>query len=62
MIKKGDIIHIRPEWRDANDDKYIWIATEDQIEGRDSIGIMPLNTGLRFPPVQLVRVTMIDRS
>jgi hypothetical protein len=59
MIKKGDLINILPEWQDKGDDKYIWVAAEDQIEGRNSLRITPINTGLPFPPVQLVRINTI---
>jgi len=33
MIKKGDRIRIKPEWQDPGDDKFIWVALEDEDGG-----------------------------
>lgn len=60
MIKKNDIIRIRPEFRDEGDDSLIWIALEDEDGGR--VRIAPVNTGLKFPPNQIVNTEMIDKA
>jgi len=60
MIKKNDIIRIRPEFQDEGDDSLIWIALEDEDGGR--VRIAPVNTGLKFPPNQIVNTEMIDKA
>ncbi len=60
MIKKNDIIRIRPEFQDEGDDSLIWIALEDEDGGR--VRIAPVNTGLKFPPNQIVKTEMIDKT
>ena len=39
MILKGQGVHIKPEWQDAGDDEFTWIALED--ESGDRVKIMP---------------------
>lgn len=58
MIRKGDTVKIKPEWQDAGDDKFHWIATEDEDRGR--VAIMPTNTGLPIPPWHTVDVAMLE--
>lgn len=54
MIRKGDKIQIRPEWQDAGDCNFNWIAAEDEQNGR--VAIMPLGTGLAIAPSYVVKV------
>jgi hypothetical protein len=42
------------------DDCYIWIALEDEDGGR--VRISPINTGLNFPPNQIVETKMIYKA
>lgn len=56
-FRKGDAIQIKPEWQDEGDDKFVWIATDDEALGR--VTIMPLNTELTYPPWQTVSVDML---
>ena len=58
MIKKGDTVRIRPEWQDPGDDAFMWVALEDEDGGR--VRIAPINTGLEFPPNQVVEVQMLE--
>ena len=58
MIRKGDTITIKPEWRDQDDARFTWVAAADQTG--DRIMITPLGTGLAFPPVQTVRTDMLE--
>jgi hypothetical protein len=58
MIKKGDRIRIKPQWQDPGDDKFIWVALEDEDGGR--VRIAPINTGLTFPPNQVVETSMVE--
>ena len=30
MIKKGDIITIKPQWQDAGDASFTWVARNDE--------------------------------
>jgi hypothetical protein len=54
MIRKGDKIQIKPEWQDAGDDRFEWVAVDDEEQGR--VTIMPLGTGLAIAPTHVVRV------
>lgn len=58
MLKKGDIVKIKPAWQDEGDDSLTWVALEDEDGGR--VRIEPLNTGLRFPPNQVVTTEMVE--
>ena len=33
MIKKGDYLVIKPEWRDAGDEAFIWVARSEPFCG-----------------------------
>ena len=57
-IRKGDTIRIKPEWQDPGDDKFIWVALEDEDGGR--VRIAPTNTGLTFRPNQIVDTNMVE--
>ena len=56
-IHKGDKVSIKPEFQDFGDDKYIFVAVDDMEKGR--VSIMPINTGLSFPPVSIIHDYMI---
>jgi hypothetical protein len=57
MIRKGQIVQILPQWQDSGDDKYTWIAVDDEEKGR--VSITPLGTGLAYPPINTVRIDML---
>ena len=57
-IRQGDTIRIKPEWQDPGDDKFVWVALEDEDGGRERIA--PTNTGLVFPPNQIVDAAMVE--
>lgn len=59
MIKAKDLIRIRPEYQDEGDDSLVWMALEDEDGGR--VRIAPLDTGLKFPPNQVVTTKMIEK-
>ena len=42
MIKKGDIITIKPEWRDARNARFTWVARNDEAHGRVDISAVEL--------------------
>ena len=57
-IRKGDVIRIKPAWQDPGDDKFTWVPIEDEDGGR--VRIAPTNTGLTFPPNQIVDTNMVE--
>ena len=42
VIKKGDIITIKPEWQDAGDASFTWVARNDEEHGRVDISAVEL--------------------
>jgi hypothetical protein len=42
MIKKGDIITMKPEWQDAGDARFTWVARNDEEYGRVDISVVEL--------------------
>lgn len=57
MIKKGDRIDILPQWQDAGDANYVWVATDDEENGR--ITICPISMQISIKPRSTVDVSMI---
>lgn len=57
MIRKGDEVTIKPEWRDRGDEEFAWVACDNEEKGR--LTIAPINTGLAIPPRQTVSVDML---
>ena len=60
MIRKGDEVTIKPEWRDQGDEEFTWVACDDEEKGR--VTITPVNTGLAIPPRQTVNVEMLKQN
>jgi len=58
MIHKRDIVYIKPEFMDEGDEKFTWIAIDDEEKGR--VTISPLNLGLSIIPRQVVDVFMLN--
>ena len=61
MIKKGDIITIKPQWQDAGDASFTWVARNDEENGRVDISAVEL-AYMAIWPVQTVRSDMIEAS
>lgn len=59
MIRQGDAIRIRPEFQDPGDDRYPWVALEDEDGGR--VRISPRIPGLVIQPNQVVLVDWIEK-
>lgn len=57
MICKGQKVHIKPEWQDAGDEEFTWIAIEDEDGGR--VKISPVMPDLTYPPVSVVETRML---
>ena len=53
-------MHILPQWQDPGDAEYIWIAVEDESDGR--VTITPVNYALRFKPQYVVRTDMLEKG
>ncbi len=58
MIKRGDVVRIKPEWQDKGDDKFVYMAMDDEEKGR--VTICPVNIRLAIKPTQTVRVDMLE--
>ena len=59
MIKKGDIITIKPQWQDAGNASFTWVAREDEENGRVDISAVEL-AYMDVWPAQTVRSDMIE--
>lgn len=60
MIKRGDTVHIKPEFCDPGDEGLHWVAIEDEDGGR--VKIQPTDSGLPLPPVYVVTVSMLEEN
>ena len=61
VIKKGDIITIRPEWWDARNACFTWVARNDEENGRVDISAVEL-AYMDVWPAQTVRTDMIEAT
>jgi hypothetical protein len=61
MIKKGDIITIKPQWRDARNARFTWVARTDEENGRVDISAVEL-AYMDVWPAQTVRSDMIEAT
>ena len=58
MIKQGDRLRISPKWADPGDDQIVFVAVDDESQGRVTIMAM---LALNINPTQVVSVEMVDR-
>jgi hypothetical protein len=58
MIRKGQPVTVRPEWRDPGDENVRFIALEDEAGGRVLIGALGVLS--QFTPSQVVRTDMLE--
>jgi len=61
VIKKGDIITIKPQWQDAGDASFTWVARNDEENGRVDISAVEL-AYMAIWPVQTVRSEIIEAT
>ena len=64
MIRKGDIVTLREQYRDPGD-HFIYVAAEDSHDERGvmpRLKIVPTDTGLAFPPVSVVTPEQIHET
>jgi hypothetical protein len=59
MIRKGDIITILPQFRDAGDESFTWVARNDEENGRVDISALELSH-LPLWPMQTVTIDMLS--
>lgn len=59
MIRKGDTVKILAKFQDDGDSDFTWVAVSNQ-DG-DRVAISPVMPGLRYPPIQVVKVEWLDR-
>jgi hypothetical protein len=52
MIKKGDRIDILPQWQDPGDENYVWVAVEDEEDGK--VTISPISMEVAIKPCSTV--------
>jgi hypothetical protein len=58
-LKKNDIVRFKPEFEDRGKEfDYILIKKPDG--GR--VKVMPLKTGLEFPPIQVVKTNWLTKK
>ena len=58
MIRKGDIVTIKPEWRDPGADRRYYVAIADEESG--IVDISPVDWPWRIKPVERVKVFMLE--
>lgn len=58
MVKKGDIVLIKPSHQDPGENRLLWQALENEDGGR--VKVAPLETGLKFPPVHIVKIEWLE--
>ena len=61
MIKKGEVITIKPQWQDAGDARFTWVARNDEEHGRVEISAVEL-AYMTVWPVQTVRSDMFEAT
>jgi len=57
-LKKNDILKFLPEYEDGKNE-FSYILIEDPDNGR--VKVMPINSGLNIPPVQVVKTEWLTR-
>lgn len=58
MIRKGNVVKIKPEWQDSGDDRFTLIACDDAENGR--VKITPIDTGLAIAPSYVVKIEWLE--
>ncbi len=61
MIRKGDVLSIKPQWRDAGDENCTWVARNDEENGRLDISALE-QKDMGIWPMFTVRVDMIEKA
>jgi len=56
----GQVVSIKPEWQDEGDDHLIWMALDNATAADIRCRILPLNTGLKMPPIMVVNIDWLE--
>jgi hypothetical protein len=64
MIRKGDILRIKPEWQDKGDALKTWVARADQVgdDASATVDISCLEERSALWPWQRVRASMVEAT
>lgn len=57
MIRRGDVVRLKPEWQDKGDDMIVFIALEDEDGGRV---LIEAQVDMKLKPTQRVRTDMLE--
>jgi hypothetical protein len=57
MIRQGQEVYVRPEWRDKGDEESIWIAVEDEDGGR--VKVKTFIPEYQIQPVSVIETSML---
>lgn len=58
MIKRGDAVNILPEYRNPGENKFVWVAVNDEQDGK--VNICPLTAKNPTELIEEVDVWMIE--
>lgn len=58
-FKKGDIVRFLPDYSDSKHD-FDYVLIENPDRGR--VKVMPINSGMEIPPVQVIELTWIKEK
>jgi hypothetical protein len=58
-IKTGDVVEILKEFQDKGDEKFTWIAIDDEEKGR--VTIMPIDSPLKLKPTYVMKVEWLKK-
>lgn len=59
MIRRGDKIRFKPEWREPGDAAQYYAHSDEWDDGRVQVTTLPTEA-LPLPPINTVRVDMIE--
>ena len=59
-VAAGEVVRIKPEWQDEGDDLLVWMAIENATKADVRVRIVPINTGMKFAPVHVVKLEWLE--
>jgi hypothetical protein len=60
VIRRGDIVTFKPQWRDPGDEDCTFVAVDDEANGR--VTVVHADSRLTIKPTQIVATYMVDRG
>ena len=61
MIRRSDIVKIKPQWRDAGDRNFTFVARSDEENSRFDMSALEL-AHMSIWPMQVTRVDMVEET